>query len=43
MLDRKCPKLKDLIRVMWLFCRRTDAQRRQITMILEAFEMQDRS
>jgi len=43
MLDRKCPNLKYLIRVLWLFCRRTDAQRRQITMILEAFEMQDRS
>lgn len=43
MLDRKCPNLKDLIRVVWLFCRRSDAQRRQITMILEAFEVQDHS
>lgn len=41
MLDRKSLTLKDLIRVVWLFCRRNENQRRQITMILEAFEMQD--
>lgn len=41
MLDRKCPSLKDLFRVVWLFCRRSEEQRRHIAMILEAFEKQD--
>lgn len=43
MLDRKSPTLKDVIRFVWLFCRRKPEQRQQITMILEAFEQLDNS
>lgn len=39
MLDRK--SLKDLFRIVWLYCRRSSEQRRHIKMILEAFEQQD--
>lgn len=42
MLDRKCLSLKALFRVVWLFLRRSEEQRRHITMILEAYEMKDR-
>jgi hypothetical protein len=41
MLERKRLSLKHLFRVVWLFCRRSEEQRRHITMILEAFEKQD--
>lgn len=41
MLDRKSPSVKTLIRLVWLFCRRSAEQQRQLMLILEAFDQSD--
>lgn len=42
MLDCKLSHLKDLVRVIWLYRRRTEQQKRSVLLILKAYEQQDR-
>lgn len=42
MLDRKLSQLKELVRLIWLFARRKDEHKRNVMLILEAYEQKER-